>query len=1203
MNLNKTTTLASVLAFAALAAPSGAAAQPVEAGVSAPPTALVLFDTSGSMEWRDDGADHTYPTCVVDGSTSLGEGASRMHAAVEVLTGEVVDRYCAIDARTSSPNRLDQVDPARPQGIRHSRLCSSRTSTANHAVDCVPEDPAVPLTSFPQIDNGLIDEFGDQIAFGFMAFDSFPEEDECADGMFSYGEARSMSVSGGLPSAPANPDNVTSCGANPGGVCWNLGARAPYVNDPLAPNCTDGSIPQGWTIPPVDPTNTLSQSQINAQVQDQILRLVPYWSTPLGAMLEDAHQFYLGDAEYFAYKNDNEGHDYSYGHADPYGECRRRYVLLITDGIPSYDACVRTGTEGPNTDPWDAGCENYPYADAAWYAEQLNNAGIPVYVVGFNIGNTDATVLDDIAAAGGTEEARFADSGLALIFELGDIFSQIASGTPSRTSPANTTRLSASATGRGQFTFEANFEIHEGSPYWTGDISRISRFCDDGQLDDPVEESFADWYDDLEADEVEDLPILTTSPLWHSCYLRNSGIADTSPFQSGLSPNPLLEPYGVTDAEIAEACQVDAPPGTSANAALACQTLGDGGVGLSDSIAGGTLDSRCLAEFDYDVAAAHPNVFGARNATESDAFRRWLRGWTLTELRLLAGMGDVINELLPTAEYRWDAVNSEYSNDRRSRMAPVVHSSPTVVSVPDARLQISEGYATFVEDTRDRPTVVYTGTTDGLLRALNADTRAEIFSFLPASIAYRIGETIRGQRELIDGSPVVADVRTFRDASGTERWKTVLLLPYRSAGRGITALDVTDPYNPRFLWELDAELDPQLGLTYSRPAIGTVFLAECMGNGADACERGVAIFGGGAPPTGLTGWENTNIGRTLYVVDIETGIVLRRFTHMRDNSGTTVPFPAPLVGEVAAFDSFAGSLITRAFVGTLNGQLLRLDLSATDPDNWSVDLFFDPSEDPIGRTDLGGIFFRPTIALSANTGRAVVVFGTGNLDDLDRIVGEQNYVFSVVEAPEYDTDGNLERIGGDLNWAVELEENERMTARPRVFNRAAYFATFKPADDLCDIGGARLYALDFIGEDEDHGYAGPIDLDHFVSYLRENPYSEDTTTNPLVPFHDETTYATLDPQIIPPKSIIYALEITERVSCFEENDLSGSRYGGQNVSIEVSDQGEFVLQIGVSSYTAGAESGLPQAVSQLAELTLEDPPSAIIPTSWSVIFE
>ena len=113
-------------------------AQPVEAGVNAPPSTLVLFDSSGSMEWSDNGPDHTYPTCYQgSGGIPAPDGTrSRMHAAMEVLTGEVNARYCVLDARDSNPNRIDQVDPSGSSWMSWTSSASPSVYPARSCTGC-----------------------------------------------------------------------------------------------------------------------------------------------------------------------------------------------------------------------------------------------------------------------------------------------------------------------------------------------------------------------------------------------------------------------------------------------------------------------------------------------------------------------------------------------------------------------------------------------------------------------------------------------------------------------------------------------------------------------------------------------------------------------------------------------------------------------------------------------------------------------------------------------------------------------------------------------------------------------------------------------------------------------------------------------------------------------------------------------------------
>ena len=1180
------------LALALVASPTPAHAQPVEAGVNAVPTTMVLLDTSGSMEWRDDGLDNSYPACV---EGAPGDGISRLHAAIEVLTGTVPDRYCQVDLRNQDPNRIDQVDPTRPQGIRHSRLCSPQGPLTNPAVDCTPVTAAGVMPNLNQRDDGLIDAFGDFIHFGLMSFDSFEEESECADGMFSYGRDRSMrsSTPDNLSPVWSLPGSVSSCAANPTGRCWNLGARRPYDPAAAADGC-GGDVYQGMTVAPLDPTGATSRQAINSTVQNEIVRTLPYWSTPLGAMLEDAYTFYFAADErrYFDFR-DADGRDYSMGYEDPYLECRRRYVLLITDGIESFEACERAG-DTPNSTGWLPGCENYPYASAEYYAAELSAAGVPVYVVGFNIPDSDARAkLDGIAAAGGTDEARFADSGLSLIFELGDIFSQISQGTPSRTPPATTSRLSAG--GRGQYQFRSNFEIHEGSPYWTGEVTKLTQECVSGDLGEVQTYRLTDTYDALSLSDLEKAEYFTSSPATHSCQLSLAGAQSESLFDREFGGLDRL-----TDAEIAAACQVGDVPGGSTSVLDPCKALTNGGVGLGIDLPVEN-DTNCLVELEIAQSANLMSVLGAQTPDQAAMFNRWLRGFRLSELR--GQHPSALADLLPTAEFRYDDASGTYSNDRRHRVGAVYHSAPIVVSVPDPSLQISPGYEQYAEDVSGRDTFVYVVTTDGVLRAVNAKTMEQAWAFLPSSVAYRVGDTLQSQVTLTDGTPVASDLRVMRTAAGGDVWRTVLLFGMRGGGRGYVALDVTDPYEPRFLWELDGELDPMLGNTFSVPAMGTVFLGdgECPQGGA-ACERGIAVLAGGVSPDGFG--TNSNIGKVVYVVDVLTGRVLRRFTQYRDESGVPADIPDPVVGDVALFDNFGGALVTRAFMGDSAGRIFRLDLSGATPESWSLDLFFDGQrmlQDESIAAPSGAVLTRPTIALRRPDNRAVVLFGTGDLDDLDSVTAEQNFVASVTEQPLF-ADGVFVRMSSELNWALLLEDNERLTARPRVFNRRATFATFVPDENLCEIGGARLYQFDYLGAPPGAGLVSSLSTGSFPSYLRQDATGPDLDDdNPYVSYWDATT--TNSP--VPPKSIIYSLEFVEKLSCFNVASPPGTGSPGSAPQDVLQSQagGETVLQLGISTYVEDADSGATGAVSDVAEIPLGRVPSYVFPTSWSVILD
>jgi hypothetical protein len=106
---------------------------------------------------------------------------------------------------------------------------------------------------------------------------------------------------------------------------------------------------------------------------------------------------------------------------DPFDDRRPKGVILITDGDPTV-ACD-TGS------PVNQRVEAQPEAVEA--AQRLNNAGIPVHVIGFRSGALPAN-LDEIAAAGGTDAPganRFhtADDTNQLVQAIQDVQRQLVS--------------------------------------------------------------------------------------------------------------------------------------------------------------------------------------------------------------------------------------------------------------------------------------------------------------------------------------------------------------------------------------------------------------------------------------------------------------------------------------------------------------------------------------------------------------------------------------------------------------------------------------------------------------------------------------------------------------------------------------------------------------------------------------------------------
>lgn len=155
------------------------------------------------------------------------------------------------------------------------------------------------------------------------------------------------------------------------------------------------------------------------------------------------------------------------------------------------------------------------------------------------------------------------------------------------------------------------------------------------------------------------------------------------------------------------------------------------------------------------------------------------------------------------------------------------------------------GYSTFKTTNATRQGMVYIGSNDGMLHAFYAadgtmDTTTgqdvlagtsgavnvtggdEAWTYIPSKVLpnlYHLADKNYGNqhRYYVDGTPAVGDICTSNCSnSSTATWKTILVGGLDSGGNGYYALDITNPAQPKALWEFT---DPNMGYTYGNPNI------------------------------------------------------------------------------------------------------------------------------------------------------------------------------------------------------------------------------------------------------------------------------------------------------------------------------------------------------------------------------------------------
>ena len=151
-------------------------------------------------------------------------------------------------------------------------------------------------------------------------------------------------------------------------------------------------------------------------------------------------------------------------------------------------------------------------------------------------------------------------------------------------------------------------------------------------------------------------------------------------------------------------------------------------------------------------------------------------------------------------------------------------------------------------------------------------------------------------------------------------------------GRGVFALDITDPAAPTFLWERNNTMSGfrNLGYTYAYPNIARVNY-----NGG----KWVVLLASGyfplpdlTPPDPVSADTAAN-QTSLFVIDLQTGDLIREI-----QAGTAPTTFA--MSTAAVYDLNSDQVDDIAVAGDLAGNLWRFDLSCSSPGSWTVDLMF-----------------------------------------------------------------------------------------------------------------------------------------------------------------------------------------------------------------------------------------------------------------------
>ncbi len=896
-----------------------------------PPDVMVLLDTSGSMEDLIDDARQTLlnapdpnrsaalPTCLcgpndltcnpaAPGSgVPVNKAINRWGTLVQSFTGTVKPYFaCATTPRNwgSSFEAEYTINGQKPYDrgyvTPHHRIVStvggvpcvlgpkvmgsytpSGTWVDSNIVGHVIGNRNQPCT-FEQNVDGALDRYGSLVRFGLMTFDERQEGGVGAptgsagwtpgaifDGNFSYFPNWFAGGSPNVFTVPAGYPEVASATS----TVWEVGAR-----NWRAPEWEGRMI--SFPPPFAAPGDRASWSN---RVQRAIAAMRPYGATPTAGMLTDAYTFFVNE-------NTTDG-DFRSPRNDDFKACRKRYAVLITDGVGNKDLRGSRNPAYPRPGCETFGEANCPYKRPWDIANDLYRAGVTVVVVGFaverpvnrtnnavacgvlaqNQANFDATCnstnpytqyiygpcceLQRIAKAGqgyaGDARAYFVENAYELDFAIDKILSEISSRAITHTVPVTTGPTvrwngDTNVLVAGASTYTASLQRLVNRPN-VGNIVRRRFDCSVGREVVPDRTKGDDFAANMATHSVTRTFLATVPTDPNQDFVRP--FVDTSATGDGLGRQTSTE-VGKTPTAI-----LDNVPWTA--------------LGTTPSL--DQDNTRC------------GNITGTQRLSPTTCARQLLSYF----------MGQPTSGVsLPDSSFL--PFQPRYAGGLD--FGAIDHSTPAFVPAPRALIQ-DPSYQKFASTWASRTPLLYVETTDGQLHAFDTTvTRLqtnEAWAMIPPAVLPRLREIYPPKEvRIIDGAPITKDVvweRSATEVLNTEpawkNWRTMLVAGLGYGGqageRGYFGVDVTDPDpanyrafsatqtgtdlkarvaadpkgsigGPHLLWQVGAmpnvpESDPRqvFGRYSATPAITTVLL-DTDANGVGDKEVGVAILPGGS---------------------------------------------------------------------------------------------------------------------------------------------------------------------------------------------------------------------------------------------------------------------------------------------------------------------------------------------------------------------
>jgi type IV pilus assembly protein PilY1 len=431
------------------------------------------------------------------------------------------------------------------------------------------------------------------------------------------------------------------------------------------------------------------------------------------------------------------------------------------------------------------------------------------------------------------------------------------------------------------------------------------------------------------------------------------------------------------------------------------------------------------------------------------------------------------------------------------------NSSTTVRKVMGDPLHSQPAAVVFGGSAESPDVVIFTATNDGYLHAIDGDTGAELWSFIPKELLSNLTRLYfdpasKYKQYGLDGNvvPVVKDVDRDGVVEPADGDFVQLIFGMRRGGNTFYSIDVTNKNLPQLLWTSNIV---EYGESWSSPVVARIDIASVSQN----ADKAVVVIGGGYDTVHDTSAHPAvpdSAGAGIYILDLKTGTELWRASADINANLQLASMTRAFPNEIRVIDLSGDGIADRMYATDLGGQVWRFDITnGQDPTNLVAGgVIAQLGAEGLGTptaADTRRFYNAPDVSLITDNQQQrryiSISVGSGyrahpfDLTASDRFFSiRDGDVFNHLTQAAYDsypivTDADLVEVSGqtqtvitaaDRGWKFTLPWNEKVLSDSLTFDNQILFVSFTPdsnAAATCSAGKGTnfLYRMSAVNGD------------------------------------------------------------------------------------------------------------------------------------------